>query len=92
MSVITALTVCASFVSASLRTDLSAQDWKSLNRFSITIIRIFALAAGYWLFSETPTKAGRYLAALAYAALYVVSERAAWRRKRAVEAGGNLQS
>jgi len=91
ISVITALTVCAAFFSAVLRTDLSAEDWSTLNQYTIWIIRVCALAAEYWLFSAAPTTMVRYVAVLVYAALYVVSENAAWRRKAAIEAAAKLQ-
>ena len=91
IAVITALTICATFVSAVLRTDLSAEDWKSLNHFSATVIRVAALGTAYWLFSDAPTTVVRYVAVLVYAVLYVFCENAAWRRKGAIQTAAKLQ-
>jgi hypothetical protein len=85
MAAITALTICVTYISAPLRTDMSAEDWSTLNRYTIWVMRAAALAVGYWLFSDTPTMIGRYSAVLAYAVLYVICENAAWRRKRTIE-------
>ena len=85
MSVITALTICVSFLSAPFRTDLSAKDWRKFNHGTVWIMRAAALGVGFWLFSATPGNTGRFIAVFAYAVLYVISENAAWRRKRAIE-------
>jgi hypothetical protein len=48
-------------------------------------LRIGAAVIGGWLFLVTPTLAGRIAAVTLYAILYIVCERAVWRRFRAEE-------
>jgi|GEM_PF-5160630 len=84
MSVATALIICASYLSAPFRTDLSAKDWHKFNHGTVWIMRTAALGVGFWLFSATPGNIGRFVAVLVYAVLYVISENTVWRRKRAV--------
>lgn len=87
MSVIACFTVCAALLHGSLRRDLGREDWALLdNPFRVWTIRAAATAAGAWLFFCTPGMQWRMIAVLLYAALYIVSETAVWRRKRAVEA------
>lgn len=90
MSVITALTICFTYITAVLRTDLSADNWSRLNS-TVWVTRVAVLTTGYWMFSETPAKVGRYLIVLAFAVIYVLCENAAWRRKREIEKAAKLQ-
>jgi nucleoside recognition membrane protein YjiH len=89
MSIITALTICYTYVNAVLRTDLSSDNW-SLLRSTVWVTRVAVLATGYWMFSETPAKIGRYVIVLAFVAIYALCENAAWRRKREIEKAANL--
>ncbi len=84
MSVITALTICFTFIIAVLRTDLSADAWKRFNG-AVWVARVAVVYTGYWMFSETPGRVGRYFLVLAFAVLYAFCENAAWRRKREIE-------
>ena len=91
MAFITALTICFTYIRAVMQTDISAEDWKRFNR-SVWVIRVCALATGYWLFSTTQARVARYGVVLAYAVLYAVCESAAWRRKRAIETAARLHN
>jgi hypothetical protein len=85
MSVITALGICATYISSPWRTDLSAKDWRTFYRYPIWIMRAIALAVGFWLYSSTPSTTGRFISVLVYVVLYVISEYVALRHKRAIE-------
>ncbi len=89
MALITALTICFTYVRAVLRKDFGETEWKMLNR-SVWIIRICAVATGYWLFSATQVGMTRACTVVAFAILYVVCEHAAWQRKKEVEATAKL--
>lgn len=93
MSATAAVIICATYISAVLRTDLTVKDWGNLNRNTIWIIRTAAVAVACWMFVDAPGQVVRYLALLLYAALYVGCETAVWQRKRAIEsADANMES
>ena len=78
MALATTSTVCAGLAYGAVRKE--AGIW---NRFVAWVVRIGAIAAGCWLFAATPSQYGRFIAVGVYAVLYVLCERAVWRRVHA---------
>ncbi|MGC2162627.1 MAG: hypothetical protein WA634_12005 [Silvibacterium sp.] len=74
-----ALTICFCLAWTAFRGDY-IEKWTPSMAWRV---RIGAAILGVWLFISTPTLAGRFAAVAIYAALYVLCERAIWRRKRA---------
>jgi len=91
MSATAAVLICATFLSAILRKDLTAKEWGNLNRYTIWVVRAAAASVGGWMFIDAPARTAGYAAVSLFAALYTGCEIAVWRRKRAV-LSANLNS
>jgi hypothetical protein len=85
IAVATALMLCGVYLTAAYDKDLRKEDWSRFN-YAVWIIRIAAIATGYWLFIKAPNQGVLYATLLAYVFLYIFSESTAWHHKRAIEA------
>jgi hypothetical protein len=79
MASMTAVTICICLAYTALRGN-NLDKWTP---YIAWVMRIAAAGTGWWLFTATPTQAGRFTAVALYAVLYVLCERAVWRRGRA---------
>ncbi len=73
-----AATICASLAYQAVRKP--PYEW---SLYLAWVMRISAIVTACWLFAVTPAMIGRFIAVAVFAVLYVLCERAVWRRVRA---------